>query len=72
VFRLVSIKMQEALRKAADAAEKASQATDPEMRAFYQTMEGNWLRLAASYDLSEKNEDYLRAQARSRRPTPPE
>jgi hypothetical protein len=63
MLRLASGKAQESLRKASDAAEMAEQSSDPDTRAFYFGMEANWLRLAASYEIIEKADDFLRSRA---------
>ena len=60
-----------AYRRAADCAEKAARATSPEVKASYLRMERGWLKLAQSYELSERLERFINEFARRRNTVAP-
>jgi hypothetical protein len=54
-----STKVATCLASAARSYERALEARDPEMREFFQQMEGSWMRLGASIAFSERVELFL-------------
>ena len=67
-----SVSMKYALRRAADAAEKAAQANDESEREIWLSVEHGWLKLASSCDLTDRIGSFLNEQAlRPFEPLPP-
>ena len=62
MLRRVPPKVRECLIRAALARRRASRATRPEDRDFYAQRELSWLRLAASYEFTEKANDFISFQ----------
>src|SRR5690348_13247459 len=64
MLRKLSDEIRYAQQRAADAADQATKTSDPETRRQYLDMERRWLKLARSYDVSERLGSFIHHQAR--------
>jgi hypothetical protein len=66
MLRRTNPKVSDCLHKAQAAHERAEGSSDPEYRDACARIEQSWLQLAASYELTERIEDFLSSQSARR------